>query len=225
MKSLSCLAVMVLSLSMVLPVSAQLSVGVIGGLNFADFELSGNDKMNEMEVSNMTAFGVGGVLDLGFSKSLCLHVEPMYIQKGGEVEEYNDDPEYSWTMSYVEVPIFLKYGLAMPIRPYIMAGPTIGYLLTSELEGEKEGVAYTADMEKVTEKFDYGLGFGGGVSIPVSFCNIFVEGRYSLSLQDALKKGTFVATEGSEEKPSEVAEGDEGKTKGWQVMVGVTFPL
>lgn len=91
MKRASLMIVLLLMVALILPVSAQVRVGIIGGINFSDMEGAG-----EREVSGKTVFGVGGMLDLGLWKGFSLCLEPMYIQKYAIAEEINiegDIPE------------------------------------------------------------------------------------------------------------------------------------
>lgn len=57
---------------------------------------------------------------------------------------------------------------------------------------------------------DLGLGFGGGVSMPMGNNTIFIEARYSLGLTD-INDDDFDDTK--------------IKTKGFQIFAGITFPL
>ena len=91
-------------------------------------------------------------------------------------------------------------------KPYVMAGPTVGYLLSAKVkdpDGEE-------DIKDDIKNIDFGLAFGGGVSLPMGNNTFFVEGRYSLGLSDI------------NDDPNDDTK---IKTKGIQIMAGITFPL
>ena len=67
------------------------------------------------------------------------------------------------------------------------------------------------DIKDDVKNIDFGLAFGGGVSLPMGNKTVFVEGRYSLGLTDI----------NDDSDP----DADKIKTKGIQIMAGITFPL
>jgi len=66
------------------------------------------------------------------------------------------------------------------------------------------------DIKDDIKSIDFGLAFGGGVSLPMGNNTVFVEGRYSLGLSDI---------------NDDSSDDTEIKTKGIQIMAGITFPL
>ena len=100
--------------------------------------------------------------------------------------------------------------------------------LSSDLSIEISNIEYKGDMKEVTRKFEFGFGIGGGVSIPLQLGNssIFFEGYYSQSLSQLIKKGSFSISNGPLKEVLYVEEEDENsKYKGFQFMMGITFPL
>ena len=214
----------VMVLIMALSLDAQIRMGVVGGVNFANLETTG-----ESEVSTRTVFGIGAVFDLGLSENFILCLEPMYIQKGGRVEEgedINSDPGGWVKSSFIEIPLFLKVTYGSRIRPYLMAGPTIGYLLNSDLEIDAFGLSFEGDMKDVTKRIDFGLGFGAGITIPIRFFSLFIEGRYTLGLNNLQRGGTFEVSAGPLAVPIDFDEEDDKyKNRGFQILAGIAFSL
>jgi hypothetical protein len=207
-------------------VSAQQPyLGVFGGVNFAD--LTGKDNQGDkLNVSTQNIFGVGAVMGLNLNQNFSLQLEPMYLQKGGVLlQEPPDTEEITFKMSFIEVPLLLKVQFGDQIRPYIMGGPTVGFLLSSKLESEIGGLLFKGDVKHITRKVDFGVGLGAGVSIPLGSSNIFLDGRYTLGLTDLNKGGTFTAKAGDIITKGEVDEAVEISTKGFQIMLGVAFPV
>lgn len=183
----------------IVPTSAQNRIGFTGGLNLANISV---DPDQGLDLSSRTGFGFGGVLDLGLSENVALHVEPMFLQKGSNVNVQGLG-EIKLKASYIEVPVLFKIALGTSTtRPYVMAGPSIGILLSAKADD--------TDIKDTTKSTDFGLAFGAGVSFPAGNNSVFVEGRYALGLSDINDDAT---------------DDTKIKTKGIQFMAGVTFPL
>ena len=192
---------------------AQIDIGVIGSVNFAT--VSGEDLDGEAIVADRrTLYGVGGVLDVHLDDHWSLRTEPMYLQKG---TQNIDGDEVSYKGEYLEVPLFLKLSLGSgAAQPYVMAGPSIGFRLNSELSVEDEGISGTFDADEVTESMDFGVDFGAGLNLRLSGVSLFVEGRYDLGVADVFTGG---------EVAGQVADDVEVFTRGLQTMAGITIPL
>jgi opacity protein-like surface antigen len=214
MKKLTILLIIPIVLFMVLPVGAQNRIGIVGGLNFAnvnsdDLEAALSAETGaDVSLANSLGFGFGGVLGIVLSENAALHLQPMYIQKGAkiEVEIAGFDEDVKFKLAYLEVPVMLKLTFGTSeAKPYVMAGPTIGYLLSAKVtNGDEE------DLKDTIKDFDFGLGFGAGVSFPAGNNMVFVEGRYALGLTNV------------DDDPDDPID---AKTKGIQIFAGITFPL
>jgi hypothetical protein len=203
----------------------QLYFGVLGGVNFAD--LNGKDKQGEeLNVSTRSIPGIGGVIGLNLDQNFSFQLELMYLQKGGVLRrEPSDAQGIKSKMSFIEVPLFLKIQFGEQIRPYIMGGPMVGFLLSSKFESEIGGLLFKGDVQHITRKVDFSVGLGAGVNIPVGSSNIFLDGRYTLGLTNLNKGGNFEASAGDILTEGEVDRSIEISTKGFQIMLGVAFPI
>ena len=182
MKKMTVSLVVLLALCMVVPASTQVNVGVLGGLNLATVEL--DPEPPKMDLSNLTGFGFGGVLDYRLNESIALRLEPMYLQKGtkGDYDWGNAMIELEAKYAYVEIPIMVKYSFgAREIKPYIIAGPTIGFLLNAKAKYSLEGESWEEDINDM-KSLDFGFGFGIGVSVPLRNNSFFLEASYVLGL-------------------------------------------
>jgi len=207
--------VVLLALCVFSPASAQVNLGVLGGLNLARIEV--DPKPEGLEISNLTAFGFGGVLDYSLNESIALRLEPMYLQKGYKsvAEMYNLIVEGEEKHTYIEFPVMLKYAFGTSeIKPFIIAGPTIGYLLSAKMKSNWDGQSTEIDFKDSRKTFDFGLCFGAGVSVPMSNNSIFLEARYALGLTNIF------------DNPDESGDPDsELKTRGIHIFAGITFPI
>ncbi len=116
-------------------------IGVRGGASFAS---EGFTSLPDNSTTSMKIGAIGGLaFEHWFDNNIGVSVDILYDQKGiGEVyanaaaNRQNGNVIYSgndnYSMSYLEIPILLKYSLGRgDIRPYICAGPSIGELLQS----------------------------------------------------------------------------------------------
>lgn len=219
-------SILLVILAMVYSANAQQwHIGVLGGVNFADLNIK--DGRGELEnVSTRNAFGAGAMVELQLGQNFSLQLQPMYLQKGGALLQNQPDPEeINFEMSFIEVPLFLKVQFGEQIRPYIMGGPAVGFLLSSTLESEIGGLLFAGDIEHITRKVDLGLGLGAGVSIPVGSSSIFLDGRYTLGLTNLNEGGTFISKAGDIVLESDIDKEAEAFSKGFQIMMGIVFPL
>jgi hypothetical protein len=226
MKKLTCVLVAVFATCLALPVEAQHRIGVVGGLNFADADVEIENE--PADVSSRTAFGIGGVVDLRLSEIFSLHFEPMYLQKGAGESELAIQPGVEWKLksTHLELPLLLKAEFGTTVRPYVMAGPTIGILLSSDIEADFSGLTLKGDAKDASESIDFALAFGAGISYPLGKSSLFLEGRYSLGLTNNVKGGDVEIASGPlAEVITWDKETDEIKSRGFQIMAGVTFPL
>ena len=193
-----------LALLSFIPLQAQWEFGGLVDFNLAS--LSVNPASSSENLSGRFGFGIGAVVDRPLTEVIILHVEPMFLQKGGTIETSTFTLVYK--VSYIELPIMIKYAFQInsSLMPYAMAGPSIG-LLTSAKYDDNDGTVQ--DEKDNTNGFDFGLGLGGGVSYPHGNMTFFAETRYVFGLANINK------------------ESDEStvKNRGLQVILGVTFPF
>jgi hypothetical protein len=224
MKKLTFSVAALLTLLFSMSASAQHRIGVIGGLNIANVDAEFDDAT--MDVSNKTVFGFGGVVDLRLNENFSLYMQPLYQQKGALVTQLNSNLDFPFMFAFLELPVFLKAEFGSAVRPYLMAGPTVGYLLSADTEVEYSGLTFKGDLKEVTEDLDFGLGFGAGLRYPISTVSIFVEGRYILGLVNMQKGGTFEISAGPiVEEITWDKDVDAYKNRGIQIMAGMTFQL
>ena len=206
----------------------KFSVGIIGGINFADMHFPNNSPGGQ-ETSTLLGFGAGAMIDFRFAEDFFLRVEPMYLQKGCTIKEGTNpvnEPGGKIKTSSIEVPILIQYAFGNRIRPYFTAGPTLGYNFDSEIEFDLSGVTFSGDAKDVTETFDFGLTFGGGVLVPVGFGIISFEARYVYGLINQRKSGTVtVSSNGLEFDLDADKEQDKSTNRGFQLLAGISIPL
>ena len=201
-------------------IDAQFNAGIIGGVNIATFDAE-ND-----EISSRVLWGAGFILSYDLNENFSLQTEPMYLKKGGIREQQDDDPKLTLSQDYIEIPILLNFGYGEKSKFHLVAGPTFGFTISSELEADISGIMFEADIIDLTESIDVGLCFGGGFSTEISPGSLFLEVKYNMGLTNLSKTGTFTAKAGALEIQGDLDEDEsEYKSRGIQILVGYKIPI
>lgn len=165
-----------------------------------------------------TKFSGGFGLQSAFNDIFYFQTELNYVQRGFNspigIGGYSSDHNFS----YLEIPLLLKAKAVTgsALRPYVMAGPSIGVLTSSAVTFNEFNTIYeVSSSANQFETFNISAVFGGGVSFELNDkSNFFLDGRYSHGLTNVLKSSTF----------SDVS-ADTMKLHLVQVMTGLQFGL
>ncbi|MFC2084080.1 porin family protein [Bacteroidota bacterium] len=206
---------------------SQVRVGLIGGLNFSDIT---DPDFGFSEFTHVNSFEFGAAADISFSDNFSIYLEPMYIEKGGafKIEESIGKsilPDITLRMSYIEIPIFLKFSTGEKIKPFIIAGPTIDINLSSKIETGFQGFEFAIDTQDLTRRFGFGLSFGGGLNYMTDAITLLIECRYTLGISDFTKPGYLKADIAGNSFKEKISENPNLKTKGIQIMCGFLLPI
>ena len=222
MNKLIMITTVLLVLCMVAPLPAQkVFIGAVGGVNMADLEIDAGD-IDDVKSRNTLSFG--GLFGYQLAENIFLQFEPKYLVKGGTAVDPTGEIEIDVTNKYLEVPVLVKAEFGQN-RFYVLSGPTLGYMFNTELETEISGFTFTGDGEDIFQNVDMGIIVGAGVNFPIWKGNVFLDGRYSYGLIKQAKNGTAeLESDGiiislTAEKKNKVI------NKGFQIMLGYTFPL
>jgi hypothetical protein len=134
----------------------------------------------------------GGFVTWGFTPRFAVQPEVLLVQKGGK----NDLDEESFRISYIEVPVLLKYripaeGNGKLFSPHAYGGGALAF----KIGCTAKSLTTTTDCEAVgddIESTDFSLVFGAGVDIG----RAMIDARYDLGLTKIekevdVKNGTF----------------------------------
>ncbi len=169
------------------PVAPHPVFGAMAGLNFS--KLGGDDVD---DVSRRTAF-IGGVyMDLQLGRpGLLLHPELLYSQKGTktDLEELSDA---TLRLDYIEVPVLVRYEFPTSgsVRPFVSAGPSIGFQVKCDAKGKVNGGDVTADcdaMDVDNQSVDFSAIGDLGVQFRTGTRLITIGGRYTHGFSDVIK--------------------------------------
>lgn len=202
----------------------KVDFGMIGGINFADMYIKGGGE--EQDVASRQLFGMGVILNIHMSRYLSLQANPMYLQKGGTMMQDDPAPDVRIQTSFLELPLFIRANFGKTIRPYVLAGPSFGFLLTSKAEVEIEGNVLEADVKEITKKLAIGLSMGTGIEFPLWIGSVSLQGLYTFDLINLNKAGTFNFMVDDQIVIQEQTEKEDiFKNRGIQIMIGYTVPL
>lgn len=152
--------------------NAQLPIdfGIKAGVNLANF--SGTDA----DLDSRQAFVVGASLDLS------LPMFPVGIESGVYFSQKGVEPGASTLkLDYIEVPVLakLKFGPPGPFSPHFVAGPYVGFNITSEIE---DGDGNTLDLDDFINEVDFGGMLGVGADFNMGLTKLNAQVRYSMGL-------------------------------------------
>lgn len=205
--------------------SAQgIYLGITGGMNLSDAIITGDGL--DQEVDGLSLFGVGGVLGIEFGKHLALQLRPLYLMKGGMLIQDLPAPDIDIRGSVIEIDGSLKFSMGKWLRPYLLAGPTIAFVLNQEAEAELTGVTLEADLRDVMKKVEWGIGLGAGLELALGPGFLFAEGRYVIGLNNLNLGGEVEFTlDGTVIDTDEIDAEDTYKNRGFQIMAGYAIRL
>jgi hypothetical protein len=176
---------------------SPVSFGLKGGVNLANLN---GDNFSDADVRS--GLNIGVVLEFSLPLSpIGIESGLYYSQKGAS----NEDLGVTSTLKtdYLEVPVLAKlsFGPPGPIKPHLLAGPYLGFLLNSEAVEESGGASSTIDFKDSTNDVDFGLTGGIGLDVNMGLATLSLQARYSLGLTEVYtnseaKHGVFAIVAG-----------------------------
>lgn len=203
------------------PVSGQIQVGILGGVNFARY-----DADEPADHTNRIGLVLGGVAEFELNERFGLRLEPTFIQKGGTGEDASVQEKATLEQDMFELPVLLTLGWGETTRPYLLTGPTLAAVVTSRMVGEIQGIPVEAELKEVTETFELGVAVGGGVAHSLGRVSAFVEARYVRGFSNMQKGGNVLLTSGPLSTTITFdKEDNEYRHRGVQLLAGLTIPV
>lgn len=179
-------------------------LGIEGGINLSNMSIT-----PDIPTSNgRTCMMVGGFAEIGVSRTFSIRPGARFIMKG--ISNTNNGVTLTDKLSYLEFPVLMKVTFPLTeVKPYILAGPTLGIQLSASTEFNNGQQSQTFDISSAYETIDFGLFFGSGIDFRIANkTEMFIGGGYSLGLTNVVK-----------------VQGVSGKNSGLQFMGGVKFGL
>ncbi len=184
--------------------SAQLKIGVQGGVTFNKLETSSSFAYDR-QYDNRTSFTVGIPVRYEFTDWFALQAEVNYLQKNyGMHRTYvYEKNRYNYTNDFIDIPVLARFSFGgEKLRGYTLVGGYIGGWVSSRVRGVQQYYFASYDApDNILEindimqfdsrrdnRFDAGLIAGLGLQWQVcELIEIFAEGRYYYGLTDMQK--------------------------------------
>ena len=217
--------IFLLVLALATAAGAQVRVGALGGLNLSDFRVPEDNPFDADpdDFLRNTVYGAGAFVETPLVGAVSLRAQLLFLKTSCDYREQLDQV-YTYNLSYLELPLLFKVSLGRMLRPYFLAGPSVGYAVAAEADLRQGVVTGTADVSHITKKLDFSLCFGAGLGFDIGRVTLFVEGLYVRGLRNVNKGGSIeMDLEGflvdQEVDPLDV------KPFGTHLMAGVSLPL
>jgi len=190
----------------------QVRLGIFGGANRTD--LSGDAPSGASFLSS-SGFAAGIVGEFAIARDIWLSFQPMYVQKGSDIEYGFADSEQPDTLglalNYITLPVLFKF-VSGNGKTYASGGLDLGYLVSSTLSLEDE----SRDVKDAFNEFDLSADIAFGVMFPVGRPKITLEARYTQSILNLAKQ---------DQNPKPDALPTRFRSSGFQLFAGLLYPL
>lgn len=172
----------------------QVSIGIKGGLNFANFKSDGDADYQGRQGFHAGAFGLFKIQKFG------IQPEIIFSQQGSRLTI--NDTDFEANFNYVNIPVIVKYYVYTPTRGggiSVHAGPQLGFLQAAKAD-VFDSVQFVMnedqDVKKYYKKSDVSLSVGAGWEAPFG---LTVDFRYNIGLskledeetEEAVKNSVF----------------------------------
>ncbi len=186
MPSMFCiLLILLLSVTQRSASQLEFGVGIKGGVNSSSLIYDPELYQGTQGIS--TTSGVramfGMVVALSPSSTVSLQFEPRYVQKVNKWERGNYSERVELREFELPVLLILK-PFRSQLRPYLIAGPNVGFVLTGRDFLDRPGVRYEQNIRTNLSYFDISLDFGVGGEYKFSEFSVTAEARYSHGISD-----------------------------------------
>lgn len=189
-----------------IPAFSQISFGLKGGTNVAEFSFK--DQGTTIPQETVNGFTLGAVLEVGLGGNVFLQPEAVFVQKGSQLQVLNTDNKIN--VNYLDVPVLLKIKLLNSnlLNVNVLAGPSFGLALNGEQTEDGQTIDIDFGGEDGFKRFDLGINAGGGVGVNLGSIGVFGDVRYLFGV-------------------SNISEGAnrEIKNKGLNLSVGLMFRI
>lgn len=191
--------VITLLFAVVMPISAQLSVGIQGGANLSKMDFTNNQAYRFTKIDYQPGFIGGLVVQFLGDKHAGIQAEINFSQRGWVENDTTGVQALKIRnrMDYVEIPVLTHINIGGgKLRGVFNIGPYLGFGLNRTITTENltTGASETTEYEFDSSKdnlFDYGLMVGGGMEYRFGFGKITTEVRYTVGLGDINKEKFF----------------------------------
>jgi hypothetical protein len=165
----------------VVPVSAQFTVGIFGGVNNSNLI---GDSPPGSTYQSAEGYAAGALVEYNITSDVRISLQPMFQRKGTTIaysifSEREPQDSINININYFSVPVLAKVYGGNNIM-YVSGGFDIGYKLDATFK--RIGSGTKTDISNSFDKFDIAAIIGVGAQFKIGLFYIFIEGRYSQGL-------------------------------------------
>lgn len=157
-------------------------LGVVGQFSSAMVDWQGNPGFH---LEHLFRGGGAASLDVPLRPRLSIDVRAGLTQKGvnGDLTTAAGNPlEGHVAVTYLTVPVFVKWQKTRGVRPYLMVGPEFGVRVHSRYTRALGSAETSGALDDEIRRMDFGIAYGGGV--PLANGRAFAEILYSHGLRN-----------------------------------------
>ncbi len=171
-------------------------LGIKGGVSLSGLHSATGDfrhflgyEMDWLKMRNYLGFQLGFFKTVDISKHFQFQPEINYSLRGGDASEafIFEDVVYKIKLSYLEVPLLLKYSIPLKgkVKPVVLLGPYGALKLSAKKYSEIWGDKETTSLGNV-KSFDYGVILGVGADINMFSGELLLEFRSQWGLPNIM---------------------------------------
>ena len=163
------------------PLAAQTSIGGRAGMTLSSFATD-DEEVDPSSIAgihfSVTASRMRGGIGLALSAA--------YTERGTgfTADELPDEVDFNYRLGYVEVATLGKVSLGG--GPYLLAGPTLGLMVSCSVSISAQGSALSSDCDAEGQDpfkfYDFGASGGAGMSFDVIDFHMVVEALYGFGI-------------------------------------------
>ena len=183
---------------------AQSSVTVKGGLLLSNVTVSGVSEAFTPDKAFLPGWQIGVFTELpmssvlSFTPGLQIAEKGFMAKEGFNINVFQVPVELGVTaetrLKYIQAPLWLTYSIGEgPVTGYLTGGPTIGYAVNGEVKTKANFILdfnvgrFDLDLGKnLYNRFEIGMGLGGGLEFDTGKGSIMLEANYQHSFTDIL---------------------------------------
>lgn len=179
--------------------------GIVAGVDFASFNGSDADLAPDFDKHSLTGFAGGFYVTIPVGTSVVIEPEALYVGKGSKyslTSGTGGSGNLNWNLSYIEIPVLVRYNFQASGGPYFLAGPDVAFNLSCTLSGTGDVETALSELG-VSDCVDIGavLGGAGTDANSVTFGGVLglgfqrdkfgLEARYEFDFSNAFKEADF----------------------------------
>lgn len=165
--------------------SAQMTIGVRGGLNFATASLTVSD--TDLNPGTRNSYHGGAVIGMQVGRGFAVEGQVRLTGKGFDPGAEGSGVANGLAMDYIEFPVLATF--TFPRDPSLLAarvfaGPSVGIRASCNLGERIDQTGFTDCDGDLSKTFDFGGVIGAGIKIGRGLGGITVDVSYDYGLLD-----------------------------------------